>query len=374
MTRTTGALVLLLAACQGPASSSSEAAPESLVGIVDLEIGLLDGPDAYVFGQVSGVVEDAAGRIFVADYSANEIRAFDAEGVFLFSVGREGQGPGELRGPCCLTLSPEGELWVRDGGNRRYVGYRLLDDRAEPFATLKMAHSDGWYYAPLSFAPGGGFMDTGYRYSPEGVPELQRFHLDSSGNVLRTESINEPTSAELGTVEKGDRRTRLYFPQPYGPRSLVAFGPDGMWATAVSSHFSITVHEAGGTTRTITGDAAEGPPLSTEERASAERRIESYVRTGGGAPSDYPEIPSRKPPLASLMFDRAGQLWASFNTAESLPARAVVYDREAGVVGERTWPRHVNLAFPGWIGRSHALGITSDSLGVQQVVRVRFGR
>jgi hypothetical protein len=184
----------------------------------------------------------------------------------------------------------------------------------------------------------------------------------------------EPEPSELGTVEKGDRTTRLFFPQPFGPQSLVAFGPDGMWATAVSSRFDITLHDASGVTHTITGQVTQGPPLSADERASAASRIESYVRTGGGTATDYPRIPDRKPPLAALMFDRAGQLWVSFSTEAGEPARATIYDSEGAAVGERTWPGRVKLAFPAWIGRDHALGITTDSLGVQRIARVRFAR
>lgn len=373
VSRATGAVLVFLAACQGPSGTSPDSVPEPLAGAIDLEIGLLEGPDAYVFGRVSGIVQDSMGRIFVSDNAANEIRAFSPAGEFLFSVGREGQGPGELSGPCCLALSRNGDLWARDGGNQRYVGYKVLDDGAEPIATLRMAHSDWWQYAPLAFAPDGAFIDVGHRFNPDGRTELHRFHLDGSGNMLNNEVIEEPTSSELGTIEKGDRTTRLFFPQPYGPRFLLAFGPDGMWASAVSSQVEITQHDPDGTTRLIRGVATEGPPLSPNERASAEERIASYIQRRGGNRSDYPNVPDRKPALASLMFDEIGRLWVSFSTAEGQPARAMVYDRGGNVVGERTWPREINLAFPAWIGRDHAIGIASDSLGVQRLARLQFG-
>lgn len=370
MNRAAGAFVLILVACQG-AGSSTEAEIASRAGAIDLQIGLLDGPAPYLFGRLSGIVEDSTGRIFVSDFSANEIRVFDPAGGFLFSFGREGQGPGEFRGPCCLALSPEGELWARDGGNRRYVGFRIASDRAEPIATLRMAHSDGMHYAPLSFAP-DEFIDIGYHTSPAGLLQLQRFHLGDSGSVLRSELVEEPSSAQLGTVVKGERTTRQFFPQPYGPRFLVAYGSDGIWASAVSSRDIVTLHDLGGATRTINGQTKDGPPLSSDDRASAERMIDGFMQMGGGIRSDYPEIPERKAPLAGLMFDQAGQLWVSLNTVAEQPARAILYDREGRIVGETTWPRHVSLAFPAWIGRDHAIGITTDSLGVQRIARVQF--
>ena len=43
-------------------------------------IGEVQGEDPYVFGRVSGVVVDAAGRIHVADSQAREIRVFSEAG------------------------------------------------------------------------------------------------------------------------------------------------------------------------------------------------------------------------------------------------------------------------------------------------------
>ena len=114
-------LLVLLSACEGQGEATSNTIVEALSGVVDLRIGALDGPAPYVFGRVAGIVEGPLGRIFIADQLAHEIRVFDTEGAFLFSIGREGQGPGEFTGPCCLSFAPDGTLWVRDGGNTRYA-------------------------------------------------------------------------------------------------------------------------------------------------------------------------------------------------------------------------------------------------------------
>lgn len=52
-----------------------------------------DGP--YSFSNVGGVAIDSSGRIFVADRSWLEIRAFAASGEHLWSSGAAGAGPGE---------------------------------------------------------------------------------------------------------------------------------------------------------------------------------------------------------------------------------------------------------------------------------------
>lgn len=365
--------MLLVVACRAQPDAPVAIEAVTLLGTVDLSVGTLDGAPETSFGRVSGVAEDALGRIFVADFTAHQVRVFSSTGAFLFSIGRKGGGPGELNGPCCLSFAPDGSLWVRDGGNARYVGFHVSDGSGEAVATLNMSHPDVWYSAALGFASDSSRIDVGSRPSPSGNAELVRFFVRDGEGVSRMEVVPQPAPEELGTVVKGEGFRRLFFPQPYGARFLTAFGPDGSWATAMSSRPTVESHPPLADGWSVAQDLLETPVLSSEEVAYAESTLDSYQRLGGGPRSDYPSVPDRKPPLASLMFDRDGLLWVASNTPESQPAHADVYDREGQLVGARSWPRDVDLAFPAWIGRDHALGISTDSLGVQRVVRVRFG-
>ena len=115
--------LLILAAIVVTACGEGEPAFESdvpeRVGQVDLEIGRLNGPPEYTFGMISGTATAPNGEILVSDGQQEVIRVFDIDGAFLRSIGRDGEGPGEFRMPCCIAFSPTGLWWVRDGGNRR---------------------------------------------------------------------------------------------------------------------------------------------------------------------------------------------------------------------------------------------------------------
>lgn len=63
----------------------------------DLEIGLLDGEEPFLFTQISGVVRFDDGTIVVGDSQTREIRYFDSTGRFLWAVGGPGGGPTEFR-------------------------------------------------------------------------------------------------------------------------------------------------------------------------------------------------------------------------------------------------------------------------------------
>ncbi len=79
-----------------------------------LRIGSLDGAPEVTFGNVRDVGVLSDGRLYVADELAHTIRVFSAEGSYLESVGREGNGPGELT--YFLTVAPyrADSLWVYD--------------------------------------------------------------------------------------------------------------------------------------------------------------------------------------------------------------------------------------------------------------------
>lgn len=370
-TRCMLAIVLLLTACQDDQNTPGRSTSPSVRGVIDLQVGEVDGPAPYVFGRVTGLAEDEQGRILVADFSANEIRVFNPAGDFLFSVGREGEGPGEMRGPCCLTVIGD-TVWVRDGGNRRYVAYRLLDDSAVALRTLPMHHTDGFNSARLAVLRDGNYIDTGYQFSPTGTTALTRFHMTADGEIMRTVAIEEPLPEQLGTVVKQNTSSRFFFPQPFGPQFLTANGPDGVYATAISSGLEITTHDIDAVTWVLASDIDEGPLLSAAEQTRADQQIAAYVQRGGGARSDYPPVPVRKPPLADLMFDQVSRLWVLLSVPDEEPAQAQIYNLKGQLLGERTWSFEVDLSFPAWIDEDHALGITTDSLGVQRVVRLRF--
>jgi hypothetical protein len=63
-----------------------------------VRIGLVEGPEEYVFGRLGGVLLTAEGQVLVADALTHDLRLFDEEGRFLRRIGREGEGPGEFGG------------------------------------------------------------------------------------------------------------------------------------------------------------------------------------------------------------------------------------------------------------------------------------
>ncbi len=81
-------LGLLAAAVAGPTCADvpdgSSAGGPLVSATVELALGQLDGSDEYVIGRVSGMAGGDQ-RIYIADHQTDVIRAYDWNGVFLFT-------------------------------------------------------------------------------------------------------------------------------------------------------------------------------------------------------------------------------------------------------------------------------------------------
>jgi 6-bladed beta-propeller protein len=104
-----------LLAAAGCSQNTDESPPlnEVLVytlGEPTLEIGMMDGAEEYLFGQIESVLRLPDGSVAVSDASSTRISVYDAEGVFVRSWGKKGGGPGEFRDLSRIYLSGDSIL------------------------------------------------------------------------------------------------------------------------------------------------------------------------------------------------------------------------------------------------------------------------
>jgi sugar lactone lactonase YvrE len=66
------------------------------------------------FSKPSGLAVDAEGNLYVADTMNNRIEIFDAEGGFISTFGKNGDGPGYFSRPKGVAIDGDGHIWVAD--------------------------------------------------------------------------------------------------------------------------------------------------------------------------------------------------------------------------------------------------------------------
>jgi sugar lactone lactonase YvrE len=67
------------------------------------------------FAKPTGVAVDKDGNLYVADTLNDRIEVFDADGAFIRTWGKNGDGPGYFGRPKGVAVDSDGHIWVADG-------------------------------------------------------------------------------------------------------------------------------------------------------------------------------------------------------------------------------------------------------------------
>lgn len=89
----------------------------------ELSIGEKEGREEYMFSQIRDIAVDEEENIYVLDLKEPHIKVFDRNGSYLRTLGRKGQGPGEIGMPTFISVTAKNEILVEDPMNRRLSYY-----------------------------------------------------------------------------------------------------------------------------------------------------------------------------------------------------------------------------------------------------------
>ena len=67
------------------------------------------------FAKPSGIALDSDGNLYVCDTLNNRIEEFDADGTFISTFGKAGDGPGHFARPKGIAIDSDNHIWVADG-------------------------------------------------------------------------------------------------------------------------------------------------------------------------------------------------------------------------------------------------------------------
>ncbi len=110
--------------------------PPAVIGVQLAPPGPNLPAQKYTFCRPTDVGWDPQGNIFISDgYCNNRVVKYDKNGRFLAQVGSEktGKGMGEFNLPHGLQVDGQGNVWVADRTNARYV---VLDNNLKPLREI----------------------------------------------------------------------------------------------------------------------------------------------------------------------------------------------------------------------------------------------
>ena len=350
--------------------------PEVIEAQVDLQFGEVDGEDAtLIFGDIRGIQAAGDGTIYVLDYDATEVRAYDPDGRYLRTVARSGEGPGEITEANGIILSGDTLLWMHNHGRQVIIGVDPAGEEVRRFN--KPVSSWGYTWSGVFDHRGRYWRQTSHSDDPYLYPPP----LGLSTRIARRYyKFHDPSNAAVDSIFLGEGRGRTFryedangfrqlLPIYFESRETIQLNPSGGFWRANTAEYRIARTTEDGDTLVVIEAGLPVMPVTGEDRAAYVEEMVEY--DGTEFRSDYEEVaglmPDVKPILEGIFVDDEGRLWAERVTPSDAPAFYDRYSEDGDYLGS------VRLGFdaagPLWIQHGAIYTWITDEMDVPFIVR-----
>ncbi|MDX1396872.1 MAG: 6-bladed beta-propeller [Gemmatimonadota bacterium] len=340
----------------------------------DLRLGTVDDSrPGEQFADIATILTDSAGRIYVLEGQAQEIRVFDESGDFSHRIGRAGEGPGELLRAAGMIWGPYGRLWVVDS-RRGYAVFERDSTFVDQHPRRVLGVPRPW---PAAFA-GDGLLYDWVTDALERELSVRPALASGSGVEFREEGYLHPIRVS-GDFETVDTLPRLEYLSghilglPFGDGLSVFPDRSGSVWFARSREYAIHRRTLEGDTLRVFGLPAIPAPVTPAER-------DSVLELTADLPSilryDPEDIPTTKPVIRALFGDSEGHIYVVPEVEGVEAGSAVdVFREDGGYLGRMSFPRSIHLAGVRPLAtRDHLYVVVTDELDVPYVERLRVVR
>jgi len=228
----------------------------------EFSLGKAEGEEAYLFSRINGLDVDDDGNLYVLDYRSAQVRVFDDRGVFLRTIGRKGQGPGEIEMPVFVQVGPSGELAVFDYLRQNLITFSLdgkyLRQRRtrESFVPLRIDHQ-GNIVGSVSLAP-----------PPIGGRELKKYFLTK----------DQPLVIAREDQDKNRQKTEMAVAKP---RLACAVSQQGKIVWGKSDNYELRILDPQGDPIHFIRKKYDPLPFSERDRKFYQDEYADWIRAGG---------------------------------------------------------------------------------------------
>lgn len=342
----------------------------------NLTIGAVDGEPHEVFGDIRAIEVDTDGRIYVLDYLAAEVRAFDSSGTYLRTLTRSGRGPGELVRANGMILSPDETLWIQDHAQWTIIGVDLDGDEIARFPMPVRAY--GYMWDAVLDEQGRFWQQTSHSDEQPVFPPKLGVNEGSSRTYQRWFNPADQTtdSVFMGeasgrwhvsrTADGGLRHSGI----PLGARGALIADPEGgFWTTRGDAWRVERLDEKGDTVMVLQVDIAPAPVTDEDRQRVIDSHLEDSPNTRAIAEEIVSLMPAKKPVLDQLVLDDEGNLWARrYGDANEFPYYDV-FSRDGTYLGSVVIATRVSRFLRPRIVRGSIYTLALDDMDVPSVVR-----
>jgi hypothetical protein len=335
-----------------------------------LEIGLLEGPEEYVFDRIGQVFLLSDGRLAASNWRTWEIRYFGGDGIFLEAVGGAGEGPGEFLS-MRMWRGRADSLLVFDGRLNRVS---VIDPQGAFVRVIPVTMEPGLGYpsAVGSTHDGGLFVTSGtggFGAGASGLLEGSEIIFSRYGpdGGFRNVIAKFPMGPQWAHTS-GGRTTAGAIPFSVG-WPVHAWDP-GHALLGLGGEAEIEVWDPDGSLDRVIRWGSEPRSVGDQEIAKyREELLASYEdpnqkRFWQGWLREVP-FPDAFPTFDNLLIDSTGHLWVEQFTPSWEESRTwTILSPEGEWLGDLDTPPALRITE---IGTDYVLGVWRDELDVEYV-------
>jgi len=282
--------------------------------VPDLSIGVFDGPEEYIFGEIVSLARAADGTIYVMDRQVPALRVYEPDGTYRTTFGRAGEGPGEYQQPDGgLNVLSDGRIVLRDPGNARIQVFSPTGEavgawrtRGRFFTSRRMVvDSQDRSHALILLDPEASVSDWTMglvQVNPDGT----------MGDTLEIPDTpwEEPT-IEASHESEGGGTSMSVNGVPFGPTENAVLSPGGYFIHAISTDYTLTLLREDQPLLKIR-KVFEPVPVAAGEKAEEEAAAIRNMRyTDPNWRWNGETIPDVKPPFSNFYAGDDGTIWVS---------------------------------------------------------------
>ena len=292
----------------------------------DLVIGETSDDPNYTFYSIRSILVDSGLNIYVLDTGNYQVKVFDKNGIFKYSFGKKGRGPGEFMAPIWFSLGKDESVFILDTINRKVLNFSKKGEWLDEFGIkanrpneLFLDSENHIYFAIESRKK----EDIAQSY-------LNINKFDVKGNLLVDFGNFDHTRYQMFAGKSGSFGVHSL----YSARNIWIVDLSGNLYTGLNTSYSVSIYSNDGKLTKIIKKEWTPPKVTQEDRT---KMLSLYTDIDESVKSQV-KFPEYKPAFSSFFIDDKKQLWVLTTVDYKAERKFDVFDSDGRFIFNTTLP------------------------------------
>ncbi len=267
----------------------------------------------FFFGTISRIHQDSADKIYILDGQLCQVHVISPDGDIITSLGNEGDGPGEVRGPGDFYISENGTVNILQGFPGKIVSIAAdgtpagtihfsADGAKSPFVVMirGLETSGGLYLGGIDM-----------QFDPSGKSNQNYFlaYCKKDGSQVKQ------VAHKLHVIDYADfRMDEKEMDFIWGRMAANSSGQ--LFVCESRDEYSISVMNPDGTVSLVINRDYTAPKRTTKQTENAENVI-TAISKYHQAPLQGLSVEKSEPAIGGITLTNDGRIWVSANYNDS---------------------------------------------------------